>query len=50
MDVDTLFGPLFTQTLAGFNDTVPLAIPIAVAFAVLGIVIAVIRKFGIKTR
>jgi len=50
MDVTALFGPFFTDTLAGFNETVPLALPIAGAFALLGIVIAVIRKFGIKTR
>jgi len=50
MDVDTLFGPLFTQTLAAGNDVVPLAIPVLVFFAVIGIVLAVTRKFGIKTR
>lgn len=50
MDVAVLFGPLFTGAGTAFEDVVPLGIPIAILFVTLGIVIAVARKFGLKTR
>lgn len=50
MDVATLFASLFTQVNDAIADLVPLAIPITVSLALIGIVFVVIRKFGVKTR
>lgn len=50
MDVPVLFGPVFTGALEGFNDVIPLAVPIMVAFAILAIVLKVTGRVGVKTR
>lgn len=50
MDFGTLLAPLATGALAAFNDILPVAIPIAVGFAGLGIAIKVFGRFGIRTR
>lgn len=50
MDVAVLFGPLFTGALDAANDLIPLAIPIMIFFAVLGIVLKVTGRLGVKSR
>lgn len=50
MDYAVIFGPLFTGAESAFEAVLPLAIPVALLFIGLGIVLAVGRKFGLKTR
>lgn len=50
MDWTTLIGPLFTGALDAAESLIPLAVPVMVFFAGLGIVIKVASRAGVKTR
>lgn len=48
MDPATLFGPIATDALAAIGDLVPIAAPVFGGFVLIGIALAVLRKFGVR--
>lgn len=48
MEWDTLLGPVATGALAAFTDVLPIAVPVVVALAGLGIALKVLGKLGVR--
>lgn len=48
MEWDTLLGPVATGALGAFEAVLPIAVPVLVALAGLGIGLKVLGRFGIR--
>jgi len=48
MEFGTLLAPVATGATDAITDVLPIAIPVLVALAGLGIALGVFRKFGVK--
>lgn len=48
MEWDTLLAPVTTGATAAIADTLPIAIPVLVGLAGLGIALRVLGRFGVK--